>query len=80
MSTHNISFSANILLNRPTFQSPDHSSHAGSSQRAVDGRYHTENADCSHTKYHWRAWWAVDMGQEYIIATVTLTNTRYYGK
>ena len=66
-----------MLLNRPTFQSIDHSSHVGSSGRAVDGSYNTDHASRSHTRNPRNAWWAVDMGQEYIIATVTITNTQY---
>ena len=72
--------SANILLNRPAFQSADYTTDVYAS-KAVDGIYSTETiTDCTHTQNKWQAWWAVDMGQEYIIASVTVTNKNTYGK
>ena len=56
----------------------------GSSQKAVDGNYNTNfigpDGSCSATWNQWRAWWAVDMGQERIKASVTVTNIQPYGK
>ena len=74
------SVTANILLNQPTFQQSDESVH-GVSSKAVDGNYNNEYLDtqhgsCAHTKGtgSGQDWWAVDMGQEYTLAAVTLTN------
>ena len=70
---------ANILMNRPTFQSKDYS-HTGVSSKAVDGIYSIETDDCTHTLNPWQAWWAVDMGQHYTITSATVTNKKTYGK
>ena len=70
---------ANILLNRPTFQSKDYDNRLGF--LAVDGKYDTDGDQCTHTENPWQAWWAVDMGKEYAIASVTVTNKiDTYGK
>ena len=70
--------SANILLNRPTFQSKDYSDK--DSFKAVDGIYSIETDDCTHTLNPWQAWWAVDMEQEYTITSATVTNRKTNGK
>ena len=77
------SVAANFLLNRQTFQSAEIES-GGKSSNAVDGNYNSDRtvpgSSCTHTKEIWQAWWAVDMGEDITIMTVTITNRLGFGK
>ena len=72
----------NLALNKPAFQSSDHTN-MGVASKAVDGITDTNfhAGHCSHTQINYNAWWAVDLGEERKIAAVEITNRGdSYGK
>ena len=64
--------SSNLALKKPAFQSSLYEDNYPS--LAVDGNYGTNYEQCSHTGYDTGAWWAVDLGQEYFVSEVVITN------
>ena len=49
---------------------------------AVDGNTDPvfANRHCSHTNEDYEPWWAVDLGERYIVLEIGLTNRKDYGK
>ena len=74
----------NIALKKPAYQSSTDSPVDKCEARfAVDGDRGTNWSQdpCSHTDNDPQAWWAVDLGQVYMLDYVTLTNRGgQYGK
>ena len=71
------------MLHKKAFQSSTDESPQGDPGGAVDGNLANKWLDgdlCSHTLYDYQAWWAVDMGETYMLDYVTLTNRVDYGK
>lgn len=66
--------SANLAAGRPTSQSSQFE--IFDSSRAVDGNRDTvmDNGYCTHTQEEANAWWSVDLGAEYTIGSVRITN------
>ena len=64
----------NIARGRGTRQSS--TAYGGSSSRAVDGNRNSRwgGRSCTHTNAQHNAWWRVDLGADYRVGTVKLTN------
>jgi len=62
------SHGGNVALNKSAFQPSTFGGFVAS--WAVDGRYDTRSCTDSHVK----PWWAVDLGAEYDVIRVTVTN------
>ena len=67
-------FSVNIAKNKGTAQSSTFSIYA--SNLAVDGNKNTlmDSGSCTHTEDNPLPWWRVDLGAQYMIGTVKITN------
>ena len=78
--THNhnppLLFTVNVALNKPAFQSGGDTVTAA---RAVDGNTDPNNPNtCTFIdtgEANEEAWWYVDLGQEFLIETITVYNT-----
>ena len=64
-----------LALNKPAWQSSDFSASTPASL-AVDGNADTimSHGSCSQTNADPYAWWAVDLGAEYSVESVAITN------
>ena len=64
----------NLALHRPTYQSSLYGE--GKPGRAVDGNADTnyDKKSCTHTQSVNGSWWMVDLGNEYNIHSVKITN------
>ena len=68
-----------IAAGKPTYQISTYV-YLGDSQNAVDGnpdRHYMFGQSCSHTKEdETDPWWLVDLGKEYLIQNVLITNRK----
>ena len=66
----------NLALNKPAYQQS--TLHSGSASRAVDGcrETHYFKNSCTHTGFEMSPWWLADLGQNYNIGYITVTNRR----
>ena len=64
----------NLARGKDTWQST--TAHSGSASRAVDGNKGTDfhSGSCTHTKSQQNAWWRVDLGDDYKVGMVKITN------
>ena len=64
----------NLAQGKDTWQSS--TSHSGSASRAVDGKKGTDfhSGSCTHTYSQQNAWWRVDLGADYKVGMVKITN------
>ena len=64
----------NLAANKPSFQVNE--GWGGNPNRAVDGNKNPiwGGATCTHTQNVDKAWWYVDLGKEYVVTSVSMTN------
>ena len=64
-------------MNRPAWQSSTYPhSYGPTADKAVDGNSASNfnGKSCTHTNEELRPWWAVDLGAEYLVTDVLITN------
>ena len=70
--------SKNLALNKPAWQSSIYSSQHenATADKAVDGNAanNFNGKSCTHTNEEQRPWWVVDLGAEYLVSDVVITN------
>ena len=72
-----VSASENLALNKPAWKSSTYAhTYVPTADKAVDGNAadNFNGKSCTHTKEEQRPWWVVDLGAEYLVSDVVITN------
>ena len=80
LALHTVGEQRNVALNKNAYQINTHNDAVAS--RAVDGSHETDFAglSCTHITPTNKPWWYVDLGHEYLVERVSLTNRNTYGR
>ena len=72
----------NLALDKLTYQSSDNYADRAKSSAAVDGNRDANffHGSCTHTRYDYEAWWAVDLEGWYSVARVGIQNRDHNSK
>ena len=75
-------YTKNLALNKQAYQSSTASYNGATASSAVDGSREPDfdKQSCTHTDYDMSPWWMVDLGENYNIGHVTVTNRKMKGK
>lgn len=65
-------FQPDVAVNKNTSQSSNYSSDGGFSSLAADGFVGTTAGTYSHTKSEYRAWWEVDLGENFFVRGIKI--------